>query len=502
MMSKSTTTAKKPSKPSKPRWTPHAYQRKAVKFLLEHGAAALFLDPGLGKTSVTIAASKILLKEGVMRGALIVAPLRPARTTWPKEVAKWADFEGLDLAVLHGNDKERLVREEHDFYVINYEGLAWLFNFVKVGKVPKPVLTEAGKALLKNVDTLVWDELSKMKHPGTLRYKLVKPWLKKFSRRWGLTGSPASNGLLDLFGQCYVLDEGNALGQYITHYKAAYFLPTDKMGYNWRPKEGAEEAIHARLQPLALRMDADDYLTLPKQLDHVIKFDLPPTVRKQYEELEGELLTQVDQHLIVAANSGSANSKCRQVCSGALYLPTVDPVTGAVSTNGGRKADRKWVLLHDDKLDELERLIDELQGQQLLVAYDFNHDLERLLKRFPNTPYIGGGVSGQRGEELEAAWNRGELPLLFGHPASIGHGLNLQESHAHHIAWFTLTWDFELYDQFNRRLRRQGNHSEHLHVYHFIARNTVDESVMYALRRKNRTQKVLLDALKTRKRVD
>lgn len=490
----------KPTTTKKPRWNPHAYQRKAVKFLLEHGAAALFLDPGLGKTSVTLAAIKILLKEGVMRGALIVAPLRPARTTWPKEVAKWADFGALDLVVLHGPDKDRLVREKHDIYVINYEGLAWLFNTIKMGKLNKPMLTDAGKALLKNVDTLVWDELSKMKHPGTLRYKLVKPWLKEFSRRWGLTGSPASNGLLDLFGQCYVLDEGHALGQYITHYKAAYFLPTDRTGYTWRLKEGAEETIRERLRPLALRMDADDYLALPKQLDHIIKFDLPPAVRKQYEELEVELLTQVGEHMIMAANAGSANSKCRQVCSGAIYLPSVDPVTGAVSSGGGTA--RKWALLHDDKLDELGLLIDELQGQQLLVAYDFNHDLTRLLKRFPGTPYIGGGVSGQRGEELEAAWNRGELPVLFGHPASIGHGLNLQESHAHHIAWFTLTWDFELYDQFNRRLRRQGNSSTHLHVYHFIARDTVDESVMYALRHKHRTQKVLLDALKTRKRVE
>lgn len=495
-MFKSTITEKKPLQPSKLHWKPPAYQRRAVKFLLEHGAAALFLDPGLGKTSVTLAACKILLKEGVMKGAVVVAPLRPAKTTWGKEAAKWVDFEGLDVVVLHGPSKERLVREKHDVYVVNYEGLAWLFSFVQVGKVQKAVITEAGKALMSHVDTLVWDELSKMKHPNTLRYKLVKPWLGKFARRWGLTGSPAGNGLLDLFGQCYVLDEGNALGPYISHYKAAYFLPVDKMGYTWRIKEGAEAAIQAKLRPLALRMEAEEYTKLPLQLDHVIKFDLPSGVRKQYEDLETEFLTLAENQLVTAANAASASGKCRQVCSGALYLPLTDPVTGEAL--GGP---RKWAELHTESVDILAELVEELQGQQVLVAYDFQHDLARLLKRFPNTPFIGGGVSGQRGAEIEEAWNKGGIDLLFGHPASIGHGLNLQESNAHHIVWFTLTWDFELYDQFNRRLRRQGNSSQHLHVHHIVARDTVNESVLYALRRKNRTQKMLLDALKTRARV-
>lgn len=486
------------TKSGKQRWAPHAYQKRAVKFLLEHGSAALFLDPGLGKTSVTIAACKVLMKEGTMRGALVVAPLRPAQTTWPKEIDKWDDFKDMDLVVLHGAKFDKLVREKHDIYVINYEGLGKLFSRRKVGKVWRYEMTDAGKALMGNVDTLVWDELSKMKNAGTLRYTLIKPWLKKFLRRWGLTGSPASNGLLDLFGQCYVLDEGRSLGPFVTHYRHNYFLPTDTMGYNWRPKEGAEEAIYERLRPLALRMDADDYLTLPKQFDHAIKFDLPPAVRKQYDELENELLTLVEDEVVSAANMASANSKCRQVCSGAIYMHDIDPITGAPRQ---RKSDRTWAILHDEKLDALEGLIDELQGQQLLVAYDFNHDLDRLLKRFPKTPFIGGGVSTARGAELEAAWNRGELPLLFGHPASIGHGLNLQESNAHHIAWFTLTWDFELYDQFNRRLRRQGNSADYLHVYQFMARDSVEESVAYALRRKFKTQKLLLDALKTKSRV-
>jgi SNF2 family DNA or RNA helicase len=495
-MSKPTTTKKKPSAPSKPRWKPHQYQRKAVKFLLEHYSAGLLLDPGLGKTSVTVAASKILLAEGVMTGALVVAPLRPVRTTWPKELAKWEDFKELDLVVLHGKDFSKLCREKHDFYAINYEGLSKLFTRRKVGKVWKPEITEDGKALMKNVNALVWDELSKMKNSSSLRFTLIKPWLKKFLIRWGLTGSPASNGLEDLFGQCYVLDEGRSLGQFITHYRRQYFLPTAD-GFGWHVKAGAEPAIYERLKPLVLRMDADDYLTLPKQLDHVIKFELPASVRDQYEEMENDLLTNVADNLITASNAGGASGKCRQICSGAVYLAELDPLTGAPRF---KKSQRQWELLHSEKLDILQDLVEELQGQQLLVAYDFNHDLERLLERFPNTPYIGGGVSGKRGEQIEEAWNKGEIPLLFGHPASIGHGLNLQESSAHHVAWFTLTWDFELYDQFNRRLRRQGNTAGNMHVYHLVAKDTVEESVYYALRRKYRDQKKLLDALKTRKR--
>ena len=501
MTTKSTPSVKKPLKPSAApklkRWVPHAYQRKAVKFLLDHGAAALFLDPGLGKTSVTLAALKMLFKDRASIGALVVAPLRPATMTWPDELSDWADFADLDAVVLHGPKFSPRCREEHQIYIINYEGLAKLFTRRKVGKVWKYELTPDGKAIMEQVDTLVWDELSKMKNPGTLRYTLIKPWIKKFTRRWGLTGSPASNGLMDLFGQCFVLDEGNALGPFITHYRSEYFLPLDDMGYSWRLKDGADLRIYKRLSKLALRMDAEDYLKMPQQLSIPIKLELPPAVRKQYDELEKELLTTIGDDLIVAANAAAANSKCRQVCSGALYLPNVDPITGVARTG---KAGRTWALLHDEKINALKDLVEELQGHQLFVAYEFNHDLERLLKAFPNTPYIGGGVTVARARELEALWNSGALPLMFGHPASVGHGLNFQKSNAHHIAHFTLTWDFELYDQFNRRLRRQGNTASKLFVYHFMVKDSVEESVAYALVRKNKTQRALLDALKSRKR--
>jgi SNF2 family DNA or RNA helicase len=478
------------------KWTPHNYQRKALKFLLEHGAAALFLDPGLGKTSITLAGLKVLKGEGQVTGALVVAPLRPALTTWPQEVQEWADFKDLSLVTLHGPKMAKLAEEDHDIYVINYEGLAKLFTRRRVGKVWKYELTPLGKVVMSKVNVLVFDELSKMKNSNSVRFSLIKPHLKKFDRRWGLTGSPAANGLLDLFGQCYVLDEGRSLGQFITHYRAAYFLPTDDMGYNWRVKEGGEEAIHARLKPLAISMSAKDYLELPDMIEHHLKFDLSPKVREQYDELDKTLLTMVDSDIITAANAAGASGKCRQVCAGAIYLADVDPVTGAPRTS---KGNRKWVLLHDDKLDALEELSDELQGQQLLVAYEFHHDLERLQKRFPGVPHLGGGVSVKAGKELEARWNAGELRMLFIHPASGALGLNLQKSHAQHIAWFTTTWDFELYDQMIKRLLRQGNKAKQVFVYHFVARDTVDEDVCYALRRKDKTQRSLMDALEARR---
>jgi SNF2 family DNA or RNA helicase len=529
-MSKSTTTEKQPSKrfepqwslrapggvggksaqpaqpPAPPRpWKPRAFQKKAMKFLLEHRCAALFLDPGLGKTSSTYGAFKVLKKQKMVTGMLVVAPLRPCRTVWPKEQRKWIDFKYLDVVTLRGPERDKLVREQHDVYLINYENLDYLFERahpLKRDGTPnlkewRYRLTAAGKALLAHVQILVWDELSKMKHPDTLRYKLIEPHIRKFEWRWGLTGSPASNGLLDLFGQCYVLDEGRTLGQYITFYKSEYFRQLDVYGRTLALLPGADKRIYKRLRPLALRMEAEDYMELPVEMVHPVKLDLPEKARAHYEELERDLITRIDRELIVAVNKAVTNGKCRQICSGAIWLADVDPVTGAL-----RGSDRTWKEVHTVKLDALEELMEELQGQQLLIAYDFNHDIQRMLKRWPKMPYIGGGVSEKRGEELEAEWNVGNLQYLAGHPASIAHGLNLQESSAYNIAYFTLPWDFELYDQFNRRLRRQGNTAKHLNIYPFIMRDSVEESVMYALKRKYKTQKELLDALKGRARLD
>lgn len=445
-----------------------------------------------------------------MTGLLVVGPLRPIRTTWPKEAKKWHDFKDLDVKVLHqdkdwkAGEFEATCAEKHDIYCINYEGLAKLFKRYKkdvvdrkTGKLKKGTsytheLTPAGKALMKNVNALCWDELTKMKHTNTSRFKLVEPWLKKFLIKWGLTGSPASNGLLGLYGQCYALDEGRTLGPYFSHYRAKYFVPADESGFNWSLAAGCDELIYERLQPLALRMEAEDYIKMPAQLDHKISVEIPKKAREHYQDMEDDLMTAINGGLVTAANAGAAMSKCRQIASGALYDNPVDPLTGVP-----RAGPKKWVSIHDEKLEMLEDLIDELNGQQLLVAYEFKHDLEKLLKKFPDTPYIGGGTSGAEGARLEAEWNKGEIPLMFLHPQSVGHGLNMQESSAQHIAWFTLTYDYELYDQLNRRLRRNGNESDHVHVYHFIVKDSVEEKVYYTLRRKFKTQKALLDALKS-----
>lgn len=463
--------------------------------MLEHAAAALFLDPGLGKTSITLAAIKLLKRKKVLNKVLLIAPLRVCHSVWPNEISKWRDFKRLKVVVLHGPNKDELLKQKADIYVINPEGLDWLLQVQKSktpsGKTKVHVDLRRWKEL--GFDTLVVDELSKFKHPNTNRFKAMKMVLSTFARRWGLTGSPASNGLMDLFGQCYLLDQGRTLGQYITHYRMTYF-DQGYDGFSWILKEGADEAIYERLRPLALRM-GDDLLDMPKVVENNIKIALPDKVMRIYSEIEDDLVAKIDEGVITAKTAATASMKCRQVANGGIYLdPEVQALVKLPSTK------KEWVDLHEAKLDALEELVEELQGSPLLVAYDFQHDLERIKKRFgKNVPFIGGGVSVKRSTEIEQAWNRGELPLLFGHPQSMGHGLNLQQC-GHHIAWHSLTWDFELYDQFNRRVLRQGNQSKRVFIHHLIAEDTIDEVVFSALKMKRRGQNALFSALKNIKK--
>jgi SNF2 family DNA or RNA helicase len=466
-------------------YKPWKYQKRAIRFLLENSAAALFLDPGLGKTSIVYAAFLYMLKNRFSNGMIVVAPIRPAQMTWPAEKEKWADFQGLDVVVLHGKHKDALVKERHDVYVINYEGLDWL---VKSGALA---------ALLKNkwVDTLCWDELTKMKNSGSKRFKLMRPWVPKFARRWGLTGSPASNGLLNLFGQCYVLDAGNALGQFVTHYRAQFFVPDGP--YDWKLADGAEKLIYERLKPLALRMASDELLELPKRMPFRVLYTLPPAIRAHYDELEEEFFTLIDANAITAVNSGVVSGKLRQLCSGAMYVSEYCELTGAPMKKSGKS--REYMDLHTAKLDAFEELIDELNGKQVFVGYEFQHDLARLQHRFGDIPYIGGGTSDKDAKRYEAAWNAGDLPWLFANPASVAHGLNLQGSSAFNVVWFTVPWDFENYDQFIQRLLRQGNESKFMNIYHLIGEKTIEEWVMMTLINKDRTQKGLFEGLRNRR---
>jgi SNF2 family DNA or RNA helicase len=477
-------------------WTPHAYQKKAIKFLLEHAAGALFLDPGLGKTSIALAAVKVLKQQKLLNKVLLIAPLRVCYSVWPLEIQKWEDFHGLTISLLHGKNKQEALEAKADIYVINPEGLEWLMAAEK-----SKTLTGRNKVALDlkrwrklGFDTLIVDELSKFRYPNTIRFKALKQVLHLFSRRWGLTGSPAANGLLGLFGQCFVLDEGRTLGRYLTHFRMKYFTPSYD-GFNWELREGADLEIYKQLKPLALRMAATDYLEMPDLIENNISVELPPKVRRIYDQLEDDLITKVQNRVVVAANAASASTKCRQVANGGLYL---DPEVRELVQLP--KSQREWADLHTEKVDALADLIEELQGEPLLVAYDFEHDLVRLQERLgKDVPYIGGGVSAKRSAELERQWNNGELPVLLGHPQAMAHGLNLQEM-GHHVCWHSLTWDYELYDQFIRRVLRQGNKSKRVFVHHIIAKDTIDEVVLAAVKSKRRGQNALFAALQTRRR--
>jgi len=476
--------------PSK--WLPNADQRRGVKFLLEHAAAGVFADPGVGKTSIVYAAIKILKKRGLFRKALVIAPLRVSRLVWPAEREKWVDFHGLRVEVLWGPRKAEALARDADVYVINYEGLDWLLGATrmkseKTGRVSASVDLKGFREF--GFDTLVCDELSKLKHHGSGRHKAVKAIIGTFGRRWGLTGSPAANGLEGLFGQIYILDQGRTFGEYITHFRNRYFLPSYD-GYGYVLQAGAQKQIYDRLRPLVIRLEADE---LPDVVDNVIRFDLPPEAQRVYDKMEDIMITSLSSgEVIRAANAGVASIKCRQIANGGIYL---DPdVTKLLRL---KKSDRKWENLHDEKIDLVEELVEELQGKPLLVAYDFEHDLDRLRKRFgKDVPILGAGISAKKEAAIEAAWNRGTIPLLLGHPQSIGHGLNMQGAGNCHVCIHSGTFDFELYDQFIRRVRRRGNSAARVFVHHLIARKTVDEVIYWALRAKDKTQRDLLDALK------
>jgi SNF2 family DNA or RNA helicase len=469
-------------------WKPHAYQRRAAKFLVDRAAAALFLDPGLGKTSSTLAALSVLREKGMFRHALILAPLRVARNVWPAEVKKWKEFNHLKVVVLHGPHKDELLEEEADIYVMNYEGLDWLLGATQkrdwTGKMKTVYTHENFNKIAPEI--LVCDESSRLKHSSNARGKAIATAVPKFQRRWLLTGSPAPNGMLDLFGQAKVMDQGKALGQYITRYKMDYFLPLDRNGWKWVIKPGAEETIYEKLRPYVLRLAAEDYLELPELIENNIMVDLPPKARKVYDDLEDEFLSLLDNGTTVLAPSAAAvRIKCQQCCGGALF--------------DGRE-ERSWTQIHEEKTAALVELVEDLQGSPLLVAYAFTHELTRILKALgEDTPHLGSGVSPAREAEIIRDWNLGKIPVLLGHPASMGHGLNLQGA-GNHVCWYGLTYDFELYDQFNRRVLRQGNTHKHVTVHHIVARNTVDEVILRALRRKEKSQGALLDALKEYKK--
>lgn len=459
--------------PSHMPWIPLPYMERGVHHLMTHRSGGLALDPGLRKTSITLAAFKLLRAKGVVRTMLVIAPLRVCRLVWRQEGAKWSDFRDLKFSLVHGSKKEAALKPGADVYLINPEGVAWLCKKF------------FGRALPFDVVTI--DELTKFKNSQSERVKALRPRLAKVAWRWGLTGSIAPNGFMDLFGQMLMLDDGTALGRYITHYRDQYFqLDYDGFTYNLMP--GAEKRIVTKIAPYWLQMSADDYLTLPPLVDDPMMIDLAPDVRKVYDKMKRDMLAQLPEGLVTGANAAATYSKLAQMANGSVYTDD----------------DHKVAHVHDAKLDALEDLVEELNGQPLLVAYEFNHDLDRLRERFgkldPKTgqkilPYLGKGTTEKQEAAWMAAWNRNEIPVFPCHPASAGHGLNLQEGNAGHVAWFGVTWDLELYHQFIRRIRRSGNIAQRIVNHLLLVRGTIDELKLEALTDKDMTQSRLLRAL-------
>lgn len=468
----------------------HGYQKQGIKFLLTHGAAALLLDPGMGKTVIVLKAWDSLRKAKVGSLMLIICPLRPAQLVWPYEPDEWEDLKHMRIGVLHGNDKEKVLanRDDYDCLVINPEGLQWLLTGESRGTT---VNMRRWKDL--GFDTLVIDELTKFKSTGGVRFKVLKQVLDTFQRRWGLTGTPAPNGLIDLFGQMYVLDLGNALGRFVTHYRMKYFINPDGQGWKWVLQPGAAERIYERLRPLAMRASAEDHLELPELVSLKVIVELDSKSRKLYDDLEEDLLAKAEEKKVVAANGAAASSKCRQISNGAVYID--DDTASKVQ---GKK--REVLEVHDAKIQALKDLVEELNGAPVFVAYEFNHDESRLRAAFPNGVFMSDAKTGAKAKEIETRWNAGEIDVLFGQPASVGHGLNFQKGSAQHVVWFSMFWDLELYDQFIKRVRRQGNKALRVFVHHIMCKDTVDEDVFFALRHKAKTQTALLDALVTRRR--
>lgn len=477
------------------KWTPRPHQKKASKWLVSRPEAALFLEPGLGKSSAALNAFKALMKAGVTQKALIIAPLRVCYMVWTQdpegELGKWKNFEDITVSLVHGKDKEEALKEDVNLYVTNPGTIPWLLS-----KEDGKKKTRLSYLISSGVELLIIDELSMFKHTRTKRFKDFYPLAARFKRRWGLTGSPAPNGLLDLFGQVKMIDRGKSLGPYITGYRHTYFVPGGFQGKVWTIQEDGAERIYKQIDHLALSMRALDHLKMPGITTRDIFVLLPKKVIKAYETLEEELITSFEKETVTAANGAVACGKLRQVASGGVYADQED---GLLKLNEKRKVHH----LHDEKTDALMELLDELQGSPLLIGYQFRHDLDRINKAFKkkykrNIPNIGGGTTPKETAEVVRSWNAGELIALAGHPASMGHGLNLQQE-CNHICWYSAPWDYDHYDQFNRRVWRQGSKAKRVIVHRIVARGTIDEYVLHKLKGKSRTQDDLLKALKTQR---
>lgn len=451
------------------KWQPRAYQFEAAKHILSNPGAALFLEPGLGKTSTTLAGLKTLLKHKHAKRALIIAPLRVCYSVWPREAAKWDDFKGMEIAILHGAGKEAALRSKAQICVVNPEGLPWL--------VAQPEL--------KEFDALVVDESTKFKNRQTQRFELLKTHiLGRAKWRWILTGTPAPRNLMDLWSQMFIVDGGERLGRFITRFRNEYFDEVfNGFAREYHPRPDTAGRIEAKIKDVALYMSAVDHLDMPSLVVNEISVELPRAAQSVYTAIEENALAVLRDSRVSVAQKSAAQMKLRQITGGAVY------------DDSG-----KALVTHTAKYDALVDLVEEQNGQPLLVAVGFKHEAEqlqaRLKKEFKlDVPYLGGGISPRASDDIAARWNAGELPVLLAHPASVAHGLNLQAG-GHSVAWMTPTWSLEEYLQFNGRVWRQGQKSKTVIVHHVVARETVDEDVFAALAARKDVQQTLLDAFK------
>ena len=465
-------------------WTPWPYQERALKFMLEDAQCGLLLDPGLGKTSITLAAIKILLKKKLMKRALVVAPLRAIYDVWPMEVSDWKDFNDLGVAIAHGGSKDKVLRQltpDHQIALINFEALPWL-------------CADRKRLKMLDADVLVIDESSRMKSATTVRFRALRPHLAEFKRRYILTGSPRPRNYLDLFGQIYLLDRGVALGQFISHYRNRFFFPTGYQMREWEILPGADKEINELVAPMVLRLDAKDYLKLPRVLERDHYVELPSKVREEYDAVEENLMSTLFDSPMT--NSASARSKCAQIANGAVYLDYAAPVEPD-DEHWAASKERRVKVVHTAKIEALVDLYNELQGEPILVAIGFHHDVDAIRRALgADIPCINGETTRTQASDYIDRWNKGLLPIMLAHPASAGHALNLQKFNARHVAFFYIPDDYDHYDQCFRRVWRQGNKADFVMRHNFIARATVDVAKMRNLKRKGDGQKMFLDAMR------
>lgn len=448
------------------KYAPHNYQQYAVDYIESHPIAAVLLDMGLGKTSITLTAINNLLFDSFeVHKVLVIAPLRVARDTWTAEADKWDHLQDLICSVAVGTEAQRreAFLRQADVYIINRENLQWLIE-------------ESGIPF--DFDMIVIDELSSFKNHNTKRFKALLKVRPKVSRIVGLTGTPASNGLMDLWAEFRILDMGQRLGRFITKYRMDYFMPDKRNGqiiYAYKPLPNAEEAIYAQIADITISMKATDHLQMPELISSEYTVQLSDSECKHYEELKRNLVLILEDGEVTAANAASLSVKLSQMANGAIYDDSGNTVQ-----------------IHDRKLDALEDIIEAANGKPVLVAYWFKHDLERITQRLEKLH-----IAFARLDDVDSIrkWNAGELPVALIHPASAGHGLNLQTGGSA-MVWFGLTWSLELYQQTVARLWRQGQAADTVVVQHIVSKGTIDERIMKALQNKEQTQTALIDAVK------